>query len=158
MVDGINRGRALGFVLVALLLVSQGAAARDKLPFRYVGGTQGPSETCRGALETSSNELTFRCGAVAITVPYSSIILMQYRADVSRKVRRMKLRWSLVPPGGGGGAENRYFTLIYDDGSGGRAGLVLEVSSENMRPYLAEIDLYAGRRVDVQSHETYGYR
>jgi hypothetical protein len=145
-------------VLVAALLGVQGAAGREKikeLPFRYVGGTLGPVKTCNGDLETSPNELTFRCRRGAIAVPYSSITLMQYRADVSRKVRKMKLRWKLTPPKGGG-SENRYFTIIYDE-SGSRQGLVLEVSPVAMRPYLAEIDLRTGRRIDVQAHEDYRY-
>jgi hypothetical protein len=155
----INGGRIGWLVLVALLLAVHGTSGGEKpkeFPFRYVGGTLGPSDPCKGVLETSPTELTFRCPTVAITVPFTSIILMQYRADISRKVRKMKLRWHLQPPVGGG-TENRYFTLIYNE-SGSRQGLVLEVSSQAMRPYLAEIDLRAGRRIDVQNHETYQYR
>ena len=146
-------------VLVAALLGVHGAASREKTkepPFRYVGGTLGPLESCKGALETSSTALTFRCGADAIPIPYSSITLMQYRANLSRKVRRMKLRWTLKPPKGGGN-ENRYFTIIYDEARG-KQGLVLEVSPAAMRPYLAEIDLRTGHRIDVQTHEDYLYR
>ena len=159
MGGGTNRGQLVWLVLVAALLGVPGAAGREKpkeLPFRFMGGTLGPIETCKGDLETSSTELTFRCGTDAIAVPYSSITLMQYRADVSRKVRKMKLHWKLEPPVGGGN-ENRYFTIIYNE-SGGRQGLVLEVSPAAMRPYLAEIDLRAGRRIDVQNHEVYQYR
>ena len=159
MEGGRNRGQMTRLVLVAVLLAVQGAAAREKpkeLPFRFVGGTLGPMETCKGILETSSNELTFRCGRDAIAIPYSSITLMQYRADVSRKVRKMKLKWKLTPPVGGGN-ENRYFTIIYDEARG-KQGLVLEVSPAAMRPYLAEIDLRTGHRIDVQTHEDYLYR
>jgi hypothetical protein len=158
MQDGTNRGQMVWLVLVTALLGIQGAAGREKpkeLPFRFVGGTLGPSDTCSGVLETSPDELTFRCGTDAIAVPYSSITLMQYRADVSRRVRKMKLHWRLRPPKGGG-SENHYLTIIYDE-SGGRQGLVLQVSPEAMRPYLAEIDLRAGRRIDVQDHELYEY-
>ena len=146
-------------VLGAALLVVQGAAGREKpreLPFRFEGGTSGPSDICNGVLETSSYELTFRCGTDAIAIPYSSILLIQYRADVSRKVRKMKLHWKVAPPVGGG-HENRYLTIIYNE-SGNRQGMVLGVSPEAMRPYLAEIDLRAGRRIDVQNHEVYQYR
>ena len=155
----INRGQIAGLVLAALLLGVHGTAGREKpkeSPFRYVGGTLGPSDTCKGALETSTTELTFRCGTVAITVPYGSITLMQYRADLSRKILKMKLPWKLEPPLGRGN-ENRYFTIIYNE-SGGRQGLVLEVSPAAMRPYLAEIALHVGRRIDVQNHEAYQYR
>ena len=156
---GTNRGQRVWLVLVAALLGLHGAAGREKpkeFPFRFIGGTLGPADPCKGVLETSSNDLTFRCGNDAIAVPYSSIILMQYRSDVSRKVRRMKLRWKLYPSVGRG-SENRYFTVVYNE-SGDRQGLVLQVSAEVMRPYLAEIDLRAGRRIDVQNHEVYTYR
>ena len=156
MQGGTNRGQMVWLVLMAALLGAQGGAGREKpkeFPFRFMGGTLGPIETCKGVLETSAFELTFRCGTDAIAVPYSSIILMQYRADVSRKVRKMKLHWTLKPPEGGG-HENRYFTIIYNE-SGGRQGLVLEVSPAAMRPYLAEVDLRVGHRIEVQNHEVY---
>ena len=159
MVGETNRGPMVWLVLVAALLAAQGAAGREKpkeLPFEYVGGTLGPAQYYKGALETSPTDLTFRSEVGAVTVPYSSITLMQYRTDISRRVRKMKLHWKLAPPRGGG-SENRYFTIIYND-SGGRQGLVLEVSPGAMRPYLAEIDLQAGRRVEVQSHEDYRNR
>jgi hypothetical protein len=159
MQGGTHKGQMVWLVLVAALLAVHGAAGREKpkgLPFRFMGGTSGPIDTCKGVLEASSDELTFRCGTDAIAIPYSSITLMEYRANVSRKVRKMKLHWKLVPPVGHG-SENRYFTIVYNE-SGGKQGLVLEVSPEAMRPYLAEIDLRAGRRIDVQNHEVYSYR
>jgi hypothetical protein len=155
----IDRGQVVWLVLLAVLLGVHGAAGREKpkeTPFRYVGGTLGPSESCKGVLETSSEDMTFRYPTAAITIPFSSITLMQYRADVSRKVRRMHLQWSLFPPRGRGN-ENHYFTVVYNE-KGGRQALVLEVSPAAMRPYLAEIDLKYGRRIDVQNHEVYEYR
>jgi len=86
-------------------------------------------------------------------VPYDAIEIMQYRADVTRHVRRLKVQWRVTPPIGGGN-KNRYFTLVYRT-SGATHALVLEVPVEQMRPYLAEIDLKVGRRVDVQRHEDY---
>ncbi len=159
MIGRIDRKQVGWPVVLAVLLAVSGISAGEKskeLPFRYVGGTSGPSDACKGDLETSLEGLTFRCPTAAISVPYASITLMQYRADISRKVRKMKLRWRLRPPAGGG-HENRFFTLVYNE-SGDRQGLVLEVSPKAMRPYLAEIDLRAGRRVEVQNHETYQYR
>ena len=159
MIGGTNRGQLAWLVLVATLLGGQGISGREKrreLPFRFVGGTLGPTDTCKGVLETSVSELTFRCGEDAIAIPYRSIILMQYRADISRKVRKMKLHWKVIPYVGRGN-ENRFFTIVYDE-SGGRQGLVLQVSTDAMRPYLAEIDLRAGRRIEVQNHEVYLYR
>ena len=50
-----------------------------------------------------------------------------------------------------GGKGNRYFTIVYQvDDHGPTNTLVLEVSPDDMRPYLAEIDVKVGRRVDVE--------
>ena len=34
----------------------------------------------------------------------------------------------------------------------------IKVIQQRLRPYLAEIDLEFGRRIEVQNHETYSYR
>ncbi len=97
--------------------------------------------------------MIFACPEDSITIPYDSILLMQYRADISRKVRSMKLDWRFKPWRTGGN-RNRYFTVVYST-QGKKCAVVLAVSPANMRPYLAEIDLRIGRRVEVQDHENY---
>ncbi len=127
---------------------------KDEQPqFRYAGGTETISEGCQGRVELTSETLTFRCPGGSLTAPYASISLLQYRANVSRQVWKMKLDWK-VRPAGGGSKRNRYFTVVYKEGGANHA-IVLDVAPEAMRPYLAEIDLKAGRRVEVQSHEEY---
>ncbi len=129
---------------------------RDKVPgrqFKYTGGTESVHENCEGNLELSSTTLTFECESGSVAVPYSSISLMQYRPDVSRQVWKMKLKWKLKPPNGGG-KQNRYFAVVYKDEDQPHA-LVLEVRPRVMRPYLAEIDLKTGKRVEVKSFEDY---
>jgi hypothetical protein len=121
--------------------------------FRYVGGTEKLKEHCVGKLGLTSSSMVFTCAEGSIIIPYDSILLMQYRADVSRKVRRLKLNW-LFKPWRGGGNRNRYFTVVYSARRERRA-MVLAVSPHDMRPYLAEIDLKIGRRVEVQDHEKY---
>src|SRR5487761_1050950 len=97
--------------------------------------------------------MTFQCPEGSITALYRSIQLMQYRPDVSRQVWKMKLKWK-VKPHDFGGKHNRYFTVVFT-----RAGrthvMVLEVDPDEMRPYLAEIDLKAGKRVQVWELEVY---
>jgi hypothetical protein len=141
-------------LLLAVVASSSYAREKPKRPqFRYVGGTEKLPEDCQGNLEVTSATLTFTCPQGSVTAPYASIILMQYRSDVSRKVRKMKFKWKVRPPGGGG-KHNRYFTVLYTH-QGATKAIVLEASPQAMRPYLAEIDLRAGKRVEVQSHEEY---
>lgn len=147
---------------LAAALVPQTFFAREHTPqpsFKYVGGTTMFVEGCKGDLEIESAALIFVCHGGSVTIPYSSIHLMQYRRDISRKVRKMKLKWQVKPhvvTPVFGGNQNRYFTILYKGEQKGRTeALVLEVSPDAMRPYLAELDLKVGQRVEVESHEHY---
>lgn len=121
--------------------------------FKYAGGTEDIPAGCGGRLELTGDTLTFNCFQYSVSVPYSSISLMQYRPDVSREIWKLKLKWK-VRPDAGGGKRNRYFTVRFTQG-GATHAIVLEVLPEAMRPYLAEIDLKAGRRVEVKGYEHY---
>lgn len=69
----------------------------------------------------------------------------------------MKIKWQVRPPSAMpllGSKKNRYFVIVYG-AHGAPAGLVLEVPPLTMRPYLAEIDLKAGKRVEVKEYEEY---
>jgi len=139
-----------------ILLLAQSAQADTKLKeavFKYAGGTDLIGAGCAGKLEVSDEGLTFRCPQGTISAIYSGITLMQFRPDLSRKVRRMKIKWK-VRPYTRGGKTNRYFTVVYND-TGKLCAMVLEVEPLSMRPYLAEIDLRAGRRIEVKGFEKY---
>ena len=144
--------------LGALLGLCGGALGKEDQPapqFKYVGGTENISEGCEGNLEISPEAMTFRCWGGVIDVPYSAIKLMEYRSNVSRKVRKMKLKWktrpnvpiTIIKP-----KDNKYFTVVYRTEGTTRA-MVLRVPSRIMRPYLAELDLRSEKRVEVQSYE-----
>ncbi|MGH9455446.1 MAG: hypothetical protein ACRD2O_15915 [Terriglobia bacterium] len=142
---------------IGLILVLQGAGwskGKDDVGvFKYAGGTESLHEGCPGQLELTDVSMTFHCPEGSITAPYSSIRLMQYRPDISRQVRKMKLKWK-VKPHGSGGKHNRYFTVVFSS-QGLTHIMVLEVDPDAMRPYLAEIDLKAGKRVQVWELEIY---
>jgi hypothetical protein len=122
--------------------------------FRYAGGTEQLSDGCPGRLMLTSQSMTFQCPDGSITAGYSSIRLMQYRPDISREVRKMKVRWRVLPLGASGGRHNRYFTVVFT--KAGRASImILRVEPEEMRPYLAEIELKSGRRIQVWEREIY---
>ena len=145
-----------GLVLATLVLLASSGFSRQKSKapqFKYVGGTESVPEACAGNLEVASDLLIFKCESRSISIPYLSINLMQYRPEVSRQVRTMKLKWKLKPPYGGG-KENRYFTVLYDE-EGATHAVILKVLPKAMRPYLAEIDLKTGKRVEVKGLEEY---
>lgn len=130
------------------------ASNRTQEPkFKYAGGTEDVLAGCPGTLQLTNDSMTYSCAQRSVAIPYRAIETMQYRADVIRHVRKLRLKWRVVPPIGGG-HNNRYFTLVYRV-SGVTHVMVLEVPNDEMRPYLAEIDLKCGRRVDVQRHEDY---
>ncbi len=148
-------------VPLTALIIAAGTIYSRESPqnpqFKYTGGTENIKDTCTGSLELGASALTFRCPRGSVAVPYSSITLMQYRPDVSRKIWKMKLKWKLRPSLNSplkGSKRNRYFTILYAGQETTRA-MVLEVSPEAMRPYLAEIDLKSGKRVEVKSFEEY---
>lgn len=125
-----------------------------KPAFKYVGGTMALPPRCEGNLEMNSDNMVFECGESSVRISYSSIRFMQYRTNISRKVRRMKPHWKVDPHTAlqiFGTKNNRYFTIVYrEKDERPLAALVLAVSPDAMRPYLAEIDLRAGQRVEVQ--------
>ena len=156
----LGERRRVGWAVVALMVATTVAYGRERHSgprFKYVGGTDGLGESCAGNLELGLTGLTFRCPLGFVAVPYSAIELMQYRPDISRKVLKMKLKWKLKPvveSGLVGSKRNRYFTVVYRGASEARA-MVLDVLPEAMLPYLAEIDLKAGKRVEVKPQEGY---
>lgn len=151
--------RGMGWTVAALLLAGT-LSAREEQPkpqFKYAAGTESLSQGCEGNLEIGSEGLTFKCVSGSISAPYASISLMQYRSDVSRKVRRMKVKWTVRPeyvPPLFGGKRNRFFTVVFRAGDATRV-VILRVQPGAMRPYLAEIDLRAEKRVEVESYEEY---
>jgi hypothetical protein len=150
----------LGGLLAILVTATGAAAAREEAPtpqFKYAAGTENLSDGCEGNLELTSEGLTFKCLGGEVTAPFRSISLMQYRSNVSKKVRRLKVHWKIrpdIPTPIFGGRHNRFFSVVYRL-EGATHVLVLEVPPQAMRPYLAEIDLKAEKRVEVESYEDY---
>src|SRR5579862_7881990 len=104
---------ALGLGLWSSAAPSHTITSKGQQPqFRYAGGTEDLPSDCPGTLQLSNDSMTFTCAQRSVAVPYRAIETMQYRADVIRRVRKLKLKWRVVPPIGGG-HNNRYFTLVY---------------------------------------------
>lgn len=154
----LRAGLLAGVLLLALTAPPiAGGEEAVRTQFKYAGGTENVSEGCDGNLELRPEFMTFTCRDGEVSVPYSSITLMQYRAGISRHVRRLKVRWKVHPiifPQVVGGKKNRYFTVVYRLENQPRV-LILRVHPDAMRPYLAELDLRSQRRVEVQNYEEY---
>jgi hypothetical protein len=153
------RAAALAFAvfLAAVCEPRAGLAGNDVdqgSRFKYVGGTENVQGGCLGTVALEADAFTYRCSPYAVTIPYRDVETMEYRADVTRRIRRMRVKWTAYPPDRSGGNKNLYFILIYR-GPGKPHVLIFEIPPDQMRPYLAEIDLKMGRRVEVQSHENY---
>ena len=116
-----KRGALLLLACAAGLLFAAELSAREhaaKPAFKYIGGTMALPERCEGNLEMSSDAMTFECSDASVHIRYSAIRFMQYRTDISRKVRRMKPHWRVAPQTGSplfGGKANRYFTIVYKE-------------------------------------------
>ena len=106
-------------------------------------------ERCQGKLALTETAIIFECPQGRVSAPFNSIIRMEYRSKISRQVRRMKFHWTLKPPSGG--KHNRLFTVVYR-ADGRLHAMVLKVPPNAMRPYLAELDLRVGHRVDVERY------
>lgn len=130
----------------AALPIRGGERAQPR-DFSYAGGTEALSTGCAGALELSPVSMTFTCPEGSVTIPYSAITLMQYRPKLSTRVRKMKLDWKARPEGTSA-KKNLLFTVLYRQGSSTQA-MVLKVQPDNMRPYLAEIELNTRKRIEV---------
>jgi len=120
--------------------------------FQYAGGTEKIEIDCAGKLEVTTDGLRFTCPGGAVDMPFSTITLMQFRPDVSPQVRNVKLKWTTYPTILIAGKQNRYFTVVCKK-QGVTHVMVLRVDPLSMRPYLAEIELKSGKRVEVMPYE-----
>jgi hypothetical protein len=155
----LQKAGLLAGVLVLALAASPIAGGEESVQsqFKYAGGTEILPEGCEGNLELRPEFMAFTCRGGEVSVPYSSITLMQYRSGISWHVRHLKVPWKVRPvifPQVVGGKKNRYFTVIYRLEGHPRV-LILRVHPDAMRPYLAELDLRSQKRVEVQSYEEY---
>jgi len=149
---------SVGFVVGSLVVCTAEARAKDEpLPpqFKYTAGTEDLPDACDGNLEVNPEVLTFRCWSGKIDIPYSAISAMEYRSEVSKRVRKMKVKWKIRPVGDSAilkTKKNRFFTVVYREGQASHV-VVLRVGPRAMRPYLAELDLRSDKRVEVETYE-----
>jgi len=146
----------MGCLLVAWLALAASAFPKHKQPepsFQYAGGTEKIARSFGGNLEVTAEALVFKCPLATVTMPFASISFMEFRSDISQRVRKLQIHWQVYPEKRLR-KQNRYFTVVYKD-AGETHILVLQVAPSAMRPYLAEIELKSGKRVEVMGYEEY---
>jgi len=132
----------LNLITLLLIVPSAQARARNGSLFEYVAGTESLPKGCEGKLEVTRTALVFESSAGSINVPYASITRMEYGEKVSKQVRKMELGWA-IKPSPSHSKHQGYFIVLYSEKSQTHA-MILKVSPDTMRPYLAEIDLRSG--------------
>jgi len=155
--DWAKRTRIFWPLIFALLIPSGAAWGTEQgkeAVFQYAGGTEKIEIDCAGKLEVSTEGLAFKCPGAAVDMPFATISLMQFRPDISPQVRNLKLKWKTYPSILIPGKQNRFFTVVYKK-QGMTHVMVLRVDPLSMRPYLAEIELKSGKRVEVMPYEDY---
>jgi hypothetical protein len=145
--DQFKMAKWAAFLAAVLLLMPQAwARSRDQALFKYVAGTESMPKDCMGKLEVTESQMVFQCAGKSLSVPYSNITKMEFQPRVSKKIRKMKLAWTIKPTSARGKHEG-FFTVIYRASSETHA-IILRVRNETMRPYMAEIDLRTGRPIE----------
>jgi len=155
--DWLKRSRKIWPLIFVLLIPPSAALGTEESKeaiFQYAGGTEKIEIDCAGKLEVTAEGLIFRCPGATVEMPFSTITLMQFRPDISQQVRNLKLKWKTYPTILVAGKQNRYFTVVSKK-QGVTHVMVLRVDPTSMRPYLAEIELKSGRRVEVMPYEDY---
>jgi hypothetical protein len=150
----ISKTCFLAFTILLLAGSAFGNEQKSDAIFQYAGGTEKIAIDCAGKLEVTPEGLVFKCPSGSLDMPFSAITLMQFRPDVSRRVRGLKVKWSTYPTILIPGKQNRYFTVVCKK-QGVTHVVVLKVDELSMRPYLAEIELKSGKRVEVMPYEDY---
>ncbi len=134
--------------LAAVLLLTPQAWARSRGQelFKYVAGTESLPKDCMGQLEVTESHLVFQCAENSVSISYDDITKMEFQPQVSKRIRKMKLQWTIKPTSARGKHEG-FFTVLFRASRQMRA-IILKVRDDTMRPYMAEIDLKTGRPIE----------
>jgi hypothetical protein len=135
-------------VLAAVLLLAPAAWTRsnEQAVFKYVAGTESMAKGCEGKLEVTESDLLFQCAEQLLTIPYGAITEMEFQPRVSKKIRKMKLAWT-IKPSSSHSKHQGFFSVLYSE-KGKTHAIILQARNETMRPYMAEIDLKTGRPIE----------
>lgn len=146
---GSKFARTAALLMTGLLLAAMAwGAAKDRSLFKYVAGTAAMQKGCEGKLEVTNSALVFQCGQQSIAAPYKAITKMLFMPRVSKRIRKMKLDWT-VKPSSSHNRHQGFFMIFYSD-KGRQQAIILRVRNDTMRPYMAEIDLKTGQPIQTR--------
>jgi hypothetical protein len=137
---------AAAFMLLMAIGSAYGKKKKEEPPpFLYMAGTEKIAQGCGGKLEVLKEGFAFHCQGGDFSLPYTNIVVMQYRPNLSNDVAAMKIPWA-YPPVLPRVSRNVYFTIVSKEDGKLRA-VVLRVEEKDMQPYFAEIELESGKSV-----------
>ncbi|HEX5412490.1 MAG TPA: hypothetical protein VFZ27_11600 [Terriglobia bacterium] len=135
-----SSAKMAGFLMALVLLAPHvWAQSHHDSEFKYVAGTEPMPKGCTGKLEVTEPALVFLCAGQSLSIPYDTITQMEFLPRVSKKIRKMKLPWTITPTSDHS-RHNGFFTVLYSS-HGQPHAIILKARNDTMRPYLAEIDL-----------------
>ena len=145
--DQFKMAKWAACLAAVLLLTPQAwARSRDQGLFKYVAGTESIPQDCMGQLEVTDSHLVFQCDEKSVSISYDAITQMEFQPQVSKRIRKMKLAWTIKPTSARSKHEG-FFTVLFR-ASRQMHAIILKVRDETMRPYMAEIDLKTGRPIE----------
>lgn len=114
--------------------------------FMYMFGTEHIPQGCGGQLKVTETHLLYQCEQLSVTIPYHAITQMEFRPQVSKQIRKMKLAW-VTKPTSIRSKHAGFFSVLYSQ-KGRTHVIIMKVSEDTLRPYMAEIDLKTGRSIE----------
>ena len=139
--------KAAAFLVAFLVLVPAARGQSDGMGvFMYMFGTERIPQGCGGQLKVTETKLVYQCEQLSVTIPYHAIKQMEFRPRVSKQIRKMKLAW-VTKPTSIRSKHAGFFSVLYTH-KGRTHAIIMKVSDNTLRPYMAEIDLKTGRSIE----------
>ena len=140
--------------LLAMVCLARPAisAAQGGSRVHYVGGTlAGLAGNVAGQLEVGAGDaLHFAARGQEVTVPYSSVNLIEY----GLRVRRRYVQAVLISPLLLLSKKRAHFVTVgYADAEGRQQAMVFQVGSDDVRAVLVSLEARTGRKVEFQDDE-----
>jgi hypothetical protein len=142
-----------GGVLAALLASVAFLPARDPAARAYLTGSTIPDFPTRCDLRidlTGDDEALFITRGLTLHVPYDKVNTVEYGQHVSRRYAEAILISPLMLLSK---SRKHFVTVGYTDPKGRQQALVFQVSKNDVRAVLAELEAKTGRRVEYIDDE-----
>lgn len=138
--------------MIVLMAQSGAPAARGGSHVEYVGGTLAElSGKVGGQLEISAGDaLRFETRGAQVSVPYSSVNLIEYGLRVNRRYVAAVLISPLLLLSK---KRAHFVTVGYADADGRQQAMVFQVAKSDVRAVLVSLEARTGRKVEYQDED-----